>query len=515
MKINLTIKRIVCLMLALLMLVCSVSCGQKQTKKKKKVVVKKVVVVSGEDNTNEDNSGYNDDWEYSDENDHSIQNNNGNSNGDEESSQDDEYKFPRELATKDDDINSYIPEFTQTEMDWKGPKGYVIVYKYGDKYAKLYANYLQAFFKKYDGVELKVVTDKTAAITKEILVGNTNRYTTKLAENKFAVDLKGQKLVFEGGHRMMVEKAVKWFMSIDRVSGKLATLKGEAKNFKSSLSGGYKLVWGDEFDGNFLDRNKFKYASHMGTGDSAIADDLISLSTVEDGLFKMVTKRVFSDTFSSENIGIAQTVCTGDTMQWLYGYAEIRALVPFTGGAWPAWWATNYCQFTKDKFKFDYKYVVEVDFFEVFGNQNVTPNIHKWYEQTGLGIMTDIKKGDKQYTHSDYNVSVGSISYLMNEIAEKEYHTYGFKWTPEEMVLSVDGDPYMTFDLNNNFDGYTDMSHFKDTPLHMILNNFAYYDTLNVKSLPYNFFVDYVRIYQRDGEGYIKDFGLDKNITYN
>lgn len=505
-------------MLALLMLLCTASCGN-EAKKKKKVVIKKVIVTSDEETTTDDNT---DDYIYPDEEEEFY----------EEEYEDDEeedYKFQRELASKDTvDSSTYVPEFIQKEVNWNGPKGYVIVYKNGDKYANVQARYLQAFFKKTDGLELKIVTDKTSAVKKEILIGNTNRYKTTLGENKFAVNLKGEKLVFEGGHRFMVEKAVKWFMSIDRVAGKVATLKGQSNDFKSKLNGGYKLVWGDEFDGDFLDQTKFIYGSHMGAGDQYVATDAVDerFIRVEDGLFKMSTKRTFSDIYESINIGLAKPVCTGDTMQWLYGYAEIRALVPCIRGAWPAWWATSFCKYAPQYYNTEkIKYVYEVDFFEVFGDHNITPNIHKWYKTDGgLDTITYIEKNGKQYTHSDYSViGINNISYAMNDITKMQYHTFGFKWTPNEMVMSVDGVEYMTYNLNENFDGYTDMSHFKEEPMHMIFDNWAYFEgysatnsnnELNVKDLPFDFFVDYVRLYQRDDEGYVKDFGVDKDIVY-
>ncbi len=517
MKINSTVKKIICIMLALLMLVCAASCGKDKTKKKKKVVIKKIIVTSDEESTTEDTK---DDFVFPEDEEEDFE------------IPEEEFeinKIRRELASKDKEGgDTYVPEFTQKTVDWKGPRGYVIVYKNGDKYSKLQAKYLQAFFKKIDGVELKIVTDSTPAVTKEILVGNTNRYTTTLGENHFAVNLKGNKLVFEGGHRAMVEKAVKWFMSIDRIDGKVTTLKGKAKDFTSTLSGGYKYVWGEEFDGNFLDNTKFVFGDHMGVGgtNTTIQIDDDDLIRVENGLFKMSTAHYYYEYDENVEVGMAPVVCTGDTMQWLYGYAEIRALVPCQKGAWPAWWATSHCPHYPDYYDpKNFKYMVEVDFFEVFGSDSISPNIHKWYDQpTILGTMTYIEENGIHYRHSGYgDMGLEFSKYKMSQTEALKYHTYGFKWTPDEMVMSVDGNEYMTYDLNKNFDKYTDMSHFKNDALHMIFDNYAYYEggtytneynMLKIKDLPFNFFVDYVRIYQRDGEGFIKDFGVDKAVNY-
>jgi len=512
MRFNSVLKRIMCIMLALLLVFCTVACGKNKTKKKKKVIIKKVIVTSETESTDENTS----EDEYVTE---------------EDVWEEEEFeiiKTRRELADSvENETEVYVPEFTQKTVDWNGPKGYVIVYKDGDRYANVQARYLQAFFKKIDGVELKIVTDKTPAVAKEILVGDTNRYKTTLSETAFAVNLKGKKLVFEGGHRVMVEKAVKWFMSIDRIDGKVATLKGKSDTFKPSLAGGYKYVWGEEFDGDFLDKTKFDYCGHMTVNSSSIAADLAddALIRVEEGLLKMSTAHYFSEFDDELEVGIPKVVCTGNTMQWLYGYVEMRALVPFSRGAWPGWWATNYCYDNSSFFNNNLKYMVEVDFFEVFGSvSDVVPNIHKWYQNSGYDSWTYlVDKNGEQIKHSGYtDMGLDVNKYIMPETETMKYHTYGFKWTPDKMTLSVDGNDYMTFDLNNNYDGLLDMEHFKDSPLHMILDNYAYFaggayttesNELSIKDLPFNFFVDYIRIYQTDKEGYITDYGLDKVIS--
>ncbi len=523
MKFGPVLKRVICILMALILLFVTAACGNGKTKKKKKVIVKKVIVTSDTESTTDDSSDESEDY-YEEESDDEVV---------EDEIPEEEFeiiKIKRQLAGKENDSTSaYIPEFTQKTVNWNGPSGYVIVYKKGDKYAKVQANYLQAFFKKTDGITLKIVTDSTPAVKKEILVGNTNRYKTTLKSNEFAVNLKSQKLVFEGGHRVMVEKAVKWFMSIDRVAGKVATIKGKTDDFIPSIGGGYKYVWGEEFDGDFLDQTKFIYCGHMTVNASSVAADLAddSLIRVEEGKLKMSVAHYFSEFDEELEVGIPKVICTGDTMQWLYGYAELRALVPFVRGSWPAWWATNYCADNSKYFNSDkLKYMVEVDFFEVFGSaSDVAPNIHKWYQNSGFDPWSYIvDKDGNQIKHSGYSdMGLEPSRYIMNENETMQYHTYGFKWTPKEMTLSVDGKDYMTFDLNKNYDGLTDMNHFKDTPLHMILDNFAYfkggaytteYNELSIKDLPFNFYVDYIRLYQKDGEGYLKDFGVTKKIEY-
>ena len=66
-------------------------------------------------------------------------------------------------------------DFDYTEASWDGPEGYVIVVPAGDIEAKKSATALQEYFAATSEITLKIVTDKTAEIDKEILVGKTNR----------------------------------------------------------------------------------------------------------------------------------------------------------------------------------------------------------------------------------------------------------------------------------------------------------------------------------------------------
>lgn len=427
------------------------------------------------------------------------------------------------------DIRKYIPEFVTELIDWDGFNDYKIIYHRDDKFSLVIAQYLKSFFKDKDNIELEIYSDEADVQDKEILVGNTNRYKTKLCENQFAVSVKHSKLVFEGGHRVMVEKAAKWFMTLERESRKLFLLSGTAEDFKATLDGGYKYVWGDEFDGNFLDTTKLTKNGHMEcTPSMAVLTDNDSVFKIENGEMKMAIIPYKDDNNDVVEYATSIPVCTGDTMWWLYGYAEIKARIPLTHGAWPAWWATSYCHSKKGSSELkNWKYLSEIDFFEVFGrNTQLEPQLHKWY-RNHAGTFTEIYDEDgKQITHTEYKrcnrIDYKKYFFEENKNNKYQYHIFGFKWTPEEMIMSVDGEDYMTFNLNFNFDGLTDMSGFKELPIHMIFDNWAYapglsplkqYPDMEInpeEDLPIEFCVEYVRLYQRDGEGYIINTGVDR-----
>ena len=410
---------------------------------------------------------------------------------------------------------AYTPEYSYGYTDWDGPSGYRIVYAEGNAYNRVVAEYLQDFFYSMDEIQLEVVTDATAEQEREILVGDTNRRTTNLSEKEFAVILEANKLVFEGGHRVMVEKAAKWFMTLERSSGKVATLNGNVDNFASTLTGelsGYTYVWGDEFDGNFLDETKFKKSYHMGQVDQlATLSDNEKVFGISNGEMRM-SAITYSDP-NNPNIKYATSmpICTDETMWWNYGYAEMRVKIPFSHGAWPAWWATDYCQSnrstTNDK---GWQYQTEIDIFEVFGeNRQISTTLHKWFDSKNIVWNETMHNKGYDVISNSKKVDILSAS-LENKY---QYHTIGFLWTPDEITMSFDGREYYTLDMNSTFaEGFiesladtTNMDGFK-RPVHMILDNWLYVDSNEpydgykvnpVDDMPVDMCVDYIRLYQK------------------
>lgn len=425
----------------------------------------------------------------------------------------------RELYQKEETVKyteTFKPEFVYEYTEWDGPDGYKIVYSDKTEYAYASAKRLQDYFLENYNVTLDIVKDTQPGQEKEIVVGDTSRYKTSLPENEFAVILYGEKLIFEGGHFAMVEKAADWFMSVKPEKEKAVILSGRASDFKSSLDGGYKYVWGDEFDGTGLDYYKWQFGREFMAGTpklyiapAAEAEEK-KIMTVEDGRMKITAQRYFNELIKDAEYATSE-FSSYDKMGFLYGYAEIRARLPMFKGAWPAWWMTTaYCQ---DMFPEGYKYEtvpyrIEVDIFEVFSSKtDVVPNFHKWWDAANKNnfIMPESM-------HSVYpSDKISHYVYDLNENISNEYHIYGLKWTPEEITMSVDGEDYMTFDLKDGFDGENEYNEFLQQPLCMVFTNYLYVDDLTSTStagklidpenLPAEFFIDYIRLYQIPGEG--------------
>lgn len=282
----------------------------------------------------------------------------------------------------------------------------------------------------------------------------------------------------------------------------------------------YNYVWGDEFDSDTIDHGtvigapieKGKKWNTNGMmiyypdfSTPADVEDRKKYNYIKDGELVMKAgcfdwskyekgSKTYTNTIVDEKLRFATggVLTTCQTMVFRKGYAEIRAKLPFNNGAWPAWWTRStgsplikYPEFggTDDK---DPVYTLEIDIFETwsFMGTKIYPNLHKWYRNrfTSDGIpdyrgggyvhdydgcdVTEKIVGEKNYEYDykgrTFQFSCNKGSFLLPEAKcydlpnPEEYHTYGFLWTDEKMVFSVDGNDYYTIDLTQESDGYHD-----------------------------------------------------------
>ena len=406
-------------------------------------------------------------------------------------------------------------EFDSAEVDWDGPEGYVIVVPAGNTEAKKSATTLQGYFARQK-VTLQIVSDKTSEVEKEILIGKTNRSDSKkdLKENQLEVKVVGKKLVFCGGHDVTVDSAVKKYTRFDYKKGKANTYALDT-DFSTTLSYAgledYKYVWGDEFEeAEYDDINWTKWGfTHSMTGTNEIMTTQGRECTdIGDGRLKLFA----INTYNIENTKVRYIVPWAtshrETMNFVYGYAEIRARVPFFKGAWPSYWGGSACDIRNgDGTRFD-AYHTEIDVFEIFGSDNtVTPNLHKWYEKFDYAGTYGISEN-----HTQWAGGRGYYKFTNDQDPTHEYHLYGFEWTPTEMSMWVDGEKYNTFDISKSWDKDSSMQGFNE-PSYLMFNNHVFSEdssfkpntvTDNVDMLPAEYFIDWYRVYQKkDGKSKI------------
>ena len=275
----------------------------------------------------------------------------------------------------------------------------------------------------------------------------------------------------------------------------------------SNISSQYDYVWGDEFEEGYLDSDKWTVYAKMGSNPSKgfHNDKDEKVIGVENGSLRLTA-------YKDENgeYHVPTSVLTRDTMNFAYGYVEIRASLPIQTGVWSSFWAltvadnasigrlaTPKCQ-----------NVAEIDIFEVFNTNEVCGTIIKWADNSWYPRS---KSGTQRMVIND-----------------NEFHVFGYEWTPTELNYYCDGVLYARFDITEPWtnpgeygkgkDGWTyinadetgyDMSCFSD-PQYLIFNNHLFYEGIsnanqyiNISNPDFksaDYLIDYCRVYQLDGQ---------------
>lgn len=522
MNLSSSLKKIICFLLAVLMLVAATGCGQTTTtKKKKKKVIKKVIVEENNDNTINNNNNSSIIIDTSDDDD-----------------DDDEYEaeptfrperpLPEVAEEKEEYVEPVVPEFDYEYKKLSLSEDYVIVYSFDEwknRYEgkdsagngkavsytynnRIVAEDLKDYFKDNYNLNLQVVkdTDNLAkSATKRILVGDTAYHKTTLTEQEFEVNVIGDDLVFEGGHFTMVEKAVKWFVTIDVEDGKVATLSGKADDFKSvvTLDNGitYTYVWGDEHDGNGVeDDDKWFQNSHKADNDITNVFNDERFQALENGRLRLTGDRYFDETDADIGWAFSGSPQTSEAMLFRNGYVEFRARLPYARGAFPAIWTMSSIEaLTKNVPNYDvddgygaYKnlvWTIEFDLFESFSDyDHMTTTVHKWYN----GNLPDGSKRYEGYVDANtpyklwvinpntnekinifdklafpyYNANASQMTcaysarhnynwkYYFDDVENlnNEYHVYSYLYTSDHVSVYIDGNKFLDFDWDPNYD---------------------------------------------------------------
>ncbi len=422
MKLNISVKRIICFLLAVLMLVSVVGCKEKKKKKPPKVIIRDKVVLREP----------------------SIEDTDTDTSKPVDKVEDVVTRAKRELLKAPDELpekvpydelhkETFTPEFEYKNVDFAGNLAdYVIVYSNTkDKNgaatnARVLAEKLATFFKDSDNIQIPVKEEKTTTgDEKMILVGDTAYYKSSLSEKEFAVNIKGDNIVFEGGHIVMAEKAVDWFRTVKREKGKIATLSGKQDDFTSTLKlekYDHELVyvWGDEFDGDELvDRSKWHIGAHMPSW-----GDLEFLKTeevcyVKNGRLRMTALRHLSEDSADYGWASCGSYDTEDTMSYRNGYIEFDAKISYTKGIiMPLWIMSNpdgglYIP----KEQYGAAWSLEFDIFETFANGNQWDvSIHKYYKPYNYNHNGKLISNGLVHTTTDENGNPVELTTLHGEV---------------------------------------------------------------------------------------------------
>lgn len=252
---------------------------------------------------------------------------------------------------------------------------------------------------------------------------------------------------------------------------------------------GRKLVWSDDFEGNKLDTSKWAFTRAMQNGD-VFYDNGENCVTVADSKIHLAS---FRGKFGDKDYTLPESLTTLGKMYFKYGYIEMKASLPFTNGAWPSFWMKTNTPYKKAE------YMAEIDILENFSKSDeVVSNLHKW-------------GAEGKHSMLDWQIYKG-YRFKNPENLNNEYHIYALEWTKEEMRFFVDGENYYSYKIDDANDFDTEimpgMQGFHDFA-YLLMNNEIFSPAiqqimpqfkLNADDKMPDYYIDYVRLYQKDGE---------------
>jgi beta-glucanase (GH16 family) len=264
------------------------------------------------------------------------------------------------------------------------------------------------------------------------------------------------------------------------------------------LNGQYSLVWQDEFNGTVLDEDVWNYETNIGvwnTGDNKELEyyrkENVSVGTDDEGnncLIITAKKESYNGyQFTSGRIN------TKDKFSFKYGKLEARIKMPdLANGLWPAFWTLGSVN--------GWPACGEIDILEMGHKEGISSGKQNQYLGGAL-------HWENNNSHAMYYRNV-TVEPKMNE----GYHVFTVEWTPQSIKMSIDSGLVQYFVMtmpSSDGEEFTDY-------LHYLIFNLAVGGSLTgittvngiTAAMPANMYVDWVRVYQKPGEGSI-------NITTN
>lgn len=188
--------------------------------------------------------------------------------------------------------------------------------------------------------------------------------------------------------------------------------KSQAASVQATpASGGWQLVFGDEFDGPTLDPSKWTPNFWWGNthGDAELQYYAANNLEFSNGILRLrVDKRPMNGHPYASGM-----ISSHGKFNQEHGYFEMRARVPKGPGLWPAFWLIR-------DLRTGVTWPPEIDVMEVLGGAtNVVHVGHHLLDSGGQHLQEG-----HAYTGPDFSA---------------EFHTYAVEWNPSTIVWYIDG----------------------------------------------------------------------------
>ena len=255
-----------------------------------------------------------------------------------------------------------------------------------------------------------------------------------------------------------------------------------AGSLNEQLPASYRLVWQEEFSQeNALQRWKTKELNKI---DSSIVD-YNNITVENDNLVLSMNYDSNTGTYH-----IPPVVSTADTMNFKYGYMEMRAKIPFFGkGEWPALWLLSEdAMLSKDLSNLvQTKYNSEIDIVENLSSATkLQSQLHLWGDDDAITNILGTR-----YNSYDFKDSASA----------SDWNVYGIMWEKNRVKFYVNN----TLFCQRTFIG--DEKTYFSSYMTPILSLFYYYPEVETNKVKGTFFeenpeailqmkVDYIRLYQ-------------------
>lgn len=393
----------------------------------------------------------------------------------------------------------------------------------------LYVHEMQRVMDFYEGFGLKMnlIEDVDAAVTNEILIGDTSREESKsvtVEGDNYIIKVVGSKLVIKGGNDLATYRGVKHFADLVEASE-----KGEAINWTDGYvvngkydkeeKGVYTLNFNDEFEGSTIDldvwgdSNSASYRPGTSTlGGLIYGMDPSGHHTYEgdakipkmyyqaDGKLTMAAARLDEKDFMGTDMA---TFCS---MWFKYGLIEFNAQMAPSPASVSLWFQGTGEQNVRDRYgDIGRACQTEFDLLENYGSSNWFGSaIHRWWTNYSPDMQNTYQGHESVMSGNEYHVEGNDANYRLDvernggDLTET-YNIFSMYWDTDSVRFAYNGKQYCEYLISDQMSVSV-----HSLIVHPIISNWmgraGYGATYEIGKHPdyCEFKMDYIRIYQTD-----------------